>query len=401
MPTIFGDRMTAPARRFDPAAAEMTAGSCPAVRRLILSHFRNYAMLRLTLNDAPVVLTGANGSGKTNLLEALSFLAPGRGLRRARLADVDMLASDETTHWTMSVELDGAVGTTTIGTGRDPEATGRDRRLVRIDGAPAKSQSALADHLAVSWLTPQMDRLFTDGASGRRRFLDRLVHAFDPHHAGRVNRYSHVLRERMRLLRQGHADEAWQRALEDQLTTVGVAIAAARRELVERLAPEAAADCGPFPGALLEIDGEIEAWLDDDPALVVEDRFRAALAAGRSLASGEAGVSPGPHRSDLIVRHSKKSMFALYCSTGEQKALLIAILIAHARLRRAEFGAAPLMLLDEVVAHLDEERRTALGVHLTALRSQVWMTGTDAALFAPFAAGAQFFVVSDGTLTQH
>ena len=405
--------VTASARALDPGPAVAPALAGPAVRRLMVSKFRNYGMLKLELGHAPVVLTGPNGAGKTNLLEAVSFLAPGRGLRRARLGDINQLVeplpdgdiqSDPgTANWTVSAEIDGAFGRTKIGTGRDPVAAeaGSDKRLVRIDGAPAKSQSLLGEYLAISWLTPQMDRLFIEGSSQRRRFLDRLVYAFDSQHAGRVSGYTHALRERGRLLRQGRADPAWHLALEEQIATSGVAVAAARRELIGRLAPLAGAGYGPFPGALLAVEGEVEGWLDDGPALDAEDRFRAALVEGRRLSSGEPASVPGPHRGDLRVRHSVKNMPAEQCSTGEQKALLIAIVIAHARLRSRDLGSAPLLLLDEVAAHLDGERRAALYDILDTLGSQAWLTGTDAALFKTIADRAQHFTVRDGALTRH
>ena len=391
--------MTAPACKLAPDNADSSYGNRPAVRRLLLSHFRNYETLRLTLDDSPaVVLTGANGGGKTNLLEALSFLAPGRGLRRARLAEVDRIVSSA--NWALSAEIDGGAGSVRVGTGRDPvaAAAGNEKRLVRIDGLPARSHAALADHLAVSWLTPPMDRLFTDGAGGRRRFLDQLVHAFDSRHATRVSRYTHALRERARLLREGQIDRAWHAALEEQIATGAVAVAAARRGIIERMAPLAATGYGPFPGALMAVEGTIEDWLEEAPALAVEDRLRSALAAARKPSDGDSFTIPGPHRSDLVVRHSGKAMPAAHCSTGEQKALLIAILIAHARLRVAECGAAPLLLLDEVAAHLDSERRAALYRLLLSLGGQTWLTGTDAALFAGLGEQAQFFAVANGTL---
>jgi DNA replication and repair protein RecF len=394
--------MTASARVLEPRAVAGPIRIGPAVRRLTVSNFRNYRMLKLDLERAPVVLTGPNGAGKTNLLEAVSFLAPGRGLRRPRLADVDRMESGaDPNFWAVSAEIETALGRTTIGTGRDPAAeAGADKRLVRIDGAPAKSQTVLAEYLAISWLTPQMDRLFIDGASQRRRFLDRLVYAFDPQHAGRMNGYTHALRERGRLLRDGRTDASWHLALEEQIATAGVAVAAARRELVDRLAPLAGAGHGPFPGALLSVEGEVESWLDQGPALDAEDRFRAALVQARRLSSGEAAPVPGPHRGDFKVVHSVKNMPAEQCSTGEQKALLIAIVLAHARLRARDLGDAPLMLLDEVAAHLDEERRAALYDILDTLGSQAWLTGTDAALFDAIANRAQRFTVRDGALTR-
>lgn len=408
--------MTASAHVLENATVANTGPIGPAVRRLMVSRFRNYASLKLDLERAPVVLTGPNGAGKTNLLEAVSFLAPGRGLRRARLGDVDRAddgiennvagqppaAGIPPSAWAISADIETAMGRTTIGTGRDPiSETGGDKRLVRIDGAPVKSQTRLGEYLAISWLTPQMDRLFIEGASQRRRFLDRLVYAFDPHHAGRMNGYTHALRERGRLLRQGRTDASWHLALEEQIATSGVAVAAARRELIERLAPFAGAGHGPFPGAVLSLDGEVEGWLDDGPALDAEDRFRDALARARHVSAGEAAPVPGPHRGDLRVTHSIKNMPAEQCSTGEQKALLIAIVLAHARLRSRDLGDAPLLLLDEVAAHLDQERRTALYDILDTLGSQAWLTGTDTALFAAIADRAQHFTVRDGALTRH
>ena len=374
-------------------------GNCPAVRRLVLSNFRNYDSLRLSLDETPVVLTGPNGSGKTNILEALSFLSPGRGLRRARLSDIDRIDGDAVSAWAMSAEIQRADRTVLIGTGRDPDATGsgRERRVVRIDGTPARSQNALTEQVTVSWLTPQMDRLFIDGPGGRRRFLDRLVHAFDPQHATRVIRYTHVQRQRMQLRRDGRTDNHWYSALEQQLVETGVAIAAARCALIDELAPLAATACGSFPGAILSIDGRLESWLQDSPALKVEDRMRLALQAERR--DSDADADPGPHRSDLRVLHATTGLPAGHCSTGEQKALLIAILLAHARLRRTAFGDAPLMLLDDVAAHLDADRRCALSEHLAGLQSQAWMTGTDASQFEAFCSSARFLAVSNSNVT--
>ncbi|MBM86021.1 MAG: DNA replication/repair protein RecF [Rhodospirillaceae bacterium] len=379
----------------------------PSVRRLTLSNFRNYESLRLDLEPAHVALTGANGSGKTNLLEALSFLAPGRGLHRARLSEVDRIEHGRTAAsagaWGVSATVDGALSSTTLGTGRDPSmaGSGGEKRIIRIDGAAVRSQSELLDHIAVSWLTPQMGRLFVDGATQRRRFLDRLVHASDSGHAGRVNSYTHALRQRSRLLRQNRTDAAWHAALEDQIAMTGVAVAAARRALLVRLAPIAEEGFGPFPGAFLAVEGQVEDWLDDRPAIDAEDVFRAELAATRKSSPGEVAAVPGPHRTDLRVAHAVKAMPARLCSTGEQKALLIAIVLAHARLSKLEVGAAPLLLLDEVAAHLDKERRIALYDLLDTLGCQAWLTGTDVALFEPLGARAQMFVVSNGAVTRH
>ena len=351
----------------------------------------------------PVVLTGANGAGKTNLLEAVSFLVPGRGLRRARLGEVarrDGEAEDDPRPWAVAATVTTPTATVDIGTGHEPGAAtgGRDRRVVRIDGQPAKSQAALADHVTAVWLTPQMDRLFAEGASARRRFLDRLVFGFDPAHAGRVSAYEHAMRERARLLRDGGADGAWLAALEDTMATKGVAVAAARRELAVRLNGICADPPGPFPGARVEAAGAVEEWLAEVPALAAEDRLRDGLAAARVRDGEFGGAVLGPHRSDMHVNHLAKGVAAARCSTGEQKALLVAMVLANARLQAAERGSVPLLLLDEVAAHLDGHRREALFEEVSALGAQAWLTGTDSALFASLGKRAQFFHVEDATV---
>jgi DNA replication and repair protein RecF len=372
------------------------------VGRVSLTQFRCYAKAELETDARPVVLTGPNGAGKTNLLEALSFLAPGRGLRGARLSAVDRRpagAPAAAGPWAVAARIHSPSGEVAIGTGRDwaPGEEMRERRVVRIDGVPAKTQAALAQSLAVIWLTPQMDRLLQEGASGRRRFLDRLVFAFDPAHASRVSSYEHAWRERQRLIeeRGPMADASWLAALEDRLAESGVAIAAARRELVRRLGAAAAAP-GPFPRPELSLEGAVEGWLEEAPALAIEERLRACLAAARAP---EGPPAPGPHRSDLKLVHAQKGVPAEEASTGEQKALLVALVLAHARLMAAERGAAPVLLLDEVVAHLDEDRRQHLFEALLALGAQAWMTGTDEALFRPMGAAAQFFRIKDAAIS--
>ena len=393
-------RVSAQPLMVEPPAGQSAAPRRLAVRRLSLTRFRNYASATLDVDGPAVVLAGPNGAGKTNLLEAVSFLAPGRGLRRARLSEVDRAVPGEpptpaaATAWAVAARIEGKLGATAIGTGRDPEAEG-ERRLVRIDGVPAKSQAVLGDHVTVSWLTPAMDRLFMDGASGRRRFLDRLVFAFDPEHSTRVNGYEHAWRERNRLIRDAVRDPAWYAALEETLAATGVAVAAARAALVARLNRVCAATAEPFPAAALALDGTVDRWLREAPALDVEDRLRATLAAGRRPGSPEA---EGPHRSDLAVRHVPKDMPAERCSTGEQKALLVGVVLAHARLQAVDEGAAPILLLDEVAAHLDDRRRAALFEAVLDLGGQAWLTGTDRGVFAPIADRAQIVEVTDGRL---
>jgi len=375
-----------------------------AIRRLILTNFRSYHAAQIELGRAgPVVLTGANGAGKTNLLEAVSMLSPGRGLRNARLGDLDRRrAGDETdTGWAVAATIETRRGPVRVGTGRD--AAGGERRAVRIDGEAARGQAALGEVVGVIWLTPQMDRLFIEGPSARRRFLDRLVLGLDPAHAERVGAYEHAMRERSRLLRPmdqgGQADPAWLDALEDGMATRGVAVAAARRDAVERLDEACAAAEGPFPRARLNLFGTVEAWLDELPALAAEDRFRAALRESRSADAPTGGATVGPHRSDLAVTHAEKGVPAGGLSTGEQKALLISIVLAQARVQIDSRGRAPILLLDEVVAHLDASRRAALFEEILALDLQAWLTGTEAALFAGLSGQAQFFGVRDAVVT--
>lgn len=383
-----------------------------AVRRLTLTDFRCYTQLRLETDGRSVVLSGPNGAGKTNLLEALSLLAPGRGLRGARLTDMDRIGGGlETPCWAVAAELETPAGPVRLGTGRDPEVapvagTGaveeggrrRERRLVRVDGLPARGQAALGEHVGVVWLTPDMDRLFRDAAAGRRRFLDRMVAAFDGDHSSRLLAYGHNMRERSRLLRD-RGDAVWLAALEEGMAEHGVAIAAARRALVARLDQACALGVGPFPAAGLRLVGDAESWLDEGPALAVEDRLRAALAAGRQRDALTGGAAVGPQRSDLAVSHLGRGMPAALCSTGEQKALLVSIVLAHVRLEALARGAAPLLLLDEAIAHLDGERRAALFDEIAALGAQAWLTGTDAALFAEMGDDAQHFHVEAAAIT--
>ncbi len=369
-----------------------------AVTRLTLTDFRCYARLRLDVGSAPVVLTGPNGAGKTNLLEALSYLAPGKGLRRARLADPDRhVGSADAGRWAVAATVEGAAGSSAVGTGREAESAS-ERRSVRIDGANA-SQKDLSALLSIVWLTPEMDRLFMEGPSARRRFLDRLVFGFDPEHAGRVAAYEHVMRERARLLADGSNDTAWLDALEDGMARHGVAVAAARAQAVARLDQAAAEGVGPFPAARIAMAGELDQWLGEMPALAVEDRLREALRAGRAHDAQAGGAIAGPHRADLAVRFAAKDRPAAECSTGEQKALLLSIILAVSRELCRERGEPPVLLLDEVVAHLDGARRAALFDELAALGVQAWLTGTDDELFGGLRGRAQFFRVLDATLT--
>jgi len=376
-----------------------------AIRRVTLTDFRCYKLLRLDASDGPVVLTGPNGAGKTNLLEALSLLVPGRGLRRVRLSEMSRGHTADTDTpprpWAVAGKIDTPAGPVDLGTGFTPaDGGGAERRIVRVNGETERNQAALAAHMNVHWLTPQMDRLFQDGASSRRRFLDRLVFGWDPAHAGRVSSYEQAMRERLKLLRRDTpADPAWLGAQEETMAQRGIAVAAARADVVMRLAATAAENWGPFPGADMALEGDVEAWLAERPALEAEERLRRTLAQDRERDARLGRTHTGPHRSDLVVHHRPKGEAAARCSTGEQKALLIALVLANARVRAAEDGGVPVLLLDEVAAHLDAERRAALFQGLSDLGAQTWFTGTDAEIFKALATDAQYFRVDNAEIT--
>jgi DNA replication and repair protein RecF len=369
------------------------------IRRLTLSNFRSYHAAQIDVGAGPAVLTGPNGAGKTNLIEAISFLAPGRGLRRATLEDVAFTEGDGA--WAVSADVEGALGLATLGTGIEPpqgEGTQLTRKC-RIDREPVGSATAFADHLRVVWLTPVMDQLFNGPASERRRFLDRLVLAVDAEHQSRVNALERALRSRNRLLEETRPDAHWLDAIEHETAELAVAVAALRAQTVgllqARLAARRQPD-SPFPAAEVALDGWMEKLVASRPATEIEDRYRAVLRENRARDAAAGRTLDGPHLTDLAVAHAGKSIAAADASTGEQKALLIGLVLAHAGLIAEMSGFAPVLLLDEVVAHLDPLRRAALYAELGTLGAQVFMTGADAAAFADVAPQAEMFEVSPG-----
>ncbi|WP_256748924.1 DNA replication/repair protein RecF [Mesorhizobium sp. Mes31] len=369
------------------------------ISKLTLTNFRNYAALAIDLAPGAVVFSGDNGAGKTNLLEAISFLTPGRGLRRAPYADVAREGGDG--GFALHARLDGPDGQVEIGTGiSGGDSAGEGGRRVRINGAAARSTEDMLEWLRVVWLTPAMDALFTGPAADRRRFLDRLVLAIDPGHGQRALDYEKAMRGRNRLLTEGSRDDRWFDAIEIQMAETGVAIAAARAEMVRLLAAmiDKLPDTGPFPQADIGLSGELEAAVATAPAVDVEERFRRTLVEGRDRDRAAGRTLEGPHRSDLVVRHRPKAMPAELCSTGEQKALLVGIVLSHARLTGEMSGMTPILLLDEIAAHLDGGRRAALFSILEELNCQAFMTGTDAALFSSLKGRAQFLTVDHGTV---
>lgn len=368
------------------------------IRSLTLNRFRSYHEAGLDdLKPGFIVLTGDNGAGKTNVLEAVSLLSPGRGLRNAEKHDWQNRDARQAP-WAIASVVETAYGPIPIGTGHDPV---KDKRIIRIKGEKAKSQADLAEYLSCVWLTPQMDRIFIDGSAARRRFFDRMLFAFDPAHAGRITRYENALSQRAKILKEGGADPAWLSGLEQQMAETGVAVAAARRDFLEKLQHYAGVGrADNWPAATLNLRGFIENALANAPALAVEQDFRIKLRSSRDDDARLGGARDGPHKTDLVVVYQEKNMPADQCSTGEQKALLFSLVLAHARMIGVERGAPPLLLLDEVAAHLDSNRRGVLFETLAGLNGQVWVTGTDEKLFENLSAQAQFFQVRDAKISR-
>jgi DNA replication and repair protein RecF len=369
------------------------------VRRLTLNNFRNYHAASLETGAKTVVLVGPNGAGKTNLIEAISFFAPGRGLRRANLDEVAFSEGDGS--WAAAAEIEGALGLATLGTGieRPLEDGATILRKCRIDREPVGSAAAFADHLRVVWLVPAMDTLFVGAPSERRRFLDRLALAVDAEHGSRVNALERSLRSRNRLLEEARPDTHWLDAVEHETAELAVAVAGQRVETVRRLEAVLASRKGSaFPPAEIALDGWMEKLVPEHPAIEIEERYRAVLRDNRARDAAAGRTSDGPHLTDLKVTYAHKGIAAADASTGEQKALLIGLVLAHGRLIAEMTGFAPILLLDEIVAHLDPARRAALHVELAQLGGQVWMTGADPALFAEVENAAMIIDVASGRL---
>ena len=368
--------------------------------RLKLDGFRNYSKLSLELDQRHVVLSGNNGAGKTNLLEAISFLSPGRGLRRANYASVG--ANGTQGAWSVFAELEGASGSVSIGTGLQKTGFGVDsQRKIRIDNMPANSSEELLEHLRIMWLVPAMDGLFSGPAADRRRYLDRLVLAIDPAHGKRVSNYEKSMRARNKILSDDAPDGAWLDAVEFQMAEHGVAIASARVEVISLLTSliiETNKNDSPFPDALIHLNGTLEIAVGEVAASDLELEYTNTLRAARRLDAAARRALQGPHRTDLVVHHRPKAMPAELCSTGEQKALLVGMMLAHARLVGNLHGFSPILLMDEIAAHLDAIRRAALFDMIDELGCQAWMSGTDKELFDALGKRANHMLVEDGTV---
>lgn len=386
------------------------------VSRLTLTDFRNYAYLRINAELCPVILTGENGSGKTNILEAISFLTPGRGLRGARLADIKRISPALVTpgyapsvadapSWAVSAIVqkngeDFSLGTAVQKNSKENDDERRifERRIVQIDGQKVTSQGELGKYLSAVWITPQMDRLFLGGTQPRRSFLDRIVYAFDVEHAKRTANFEHLYKQWYQLLKSGNRDNIWLSSLEEEMAGLGVAIAAARRELVARLNTfiEHEPD-DVFPDILLKLDGTIEKMLDYKAAVDVEDYYRNSLCLQRNSVINNDYVD-GINRTDFKVFYKKKHMPAELCSTGEQKSLLVSIILAQTKCQILDKGFAPVLLLDEVTTHLDDIKRDALLTKIKNLHLQAWITSTESQIFNTLKNDAQFFTVINGNV---
>lgn len=389
-----------------------------AVKRLTLVNFRNYKYLRLNLKKPFIVLGGENGSGKTNVLEAVSFLSQGRGLRNAKLAEVktfDFLAKQQSSPvfinnsgWAVSAQVEKFDEEFNIGTAVESvlkefdynETKEVERRIVQINNQKLSSQNELGNYLSIIWVTPQMDRLFHGGAQLRRSFLDRIVYAFDVEHARRISAYDNLYRQWLQILKSGNINTSWLEALEEQMSGIGVAIAAARREQVQKL--NTFIEQNPddtFPDALLALDGTIETMLDEKPAIYVEDYYRESLFnQRRNILFNDAGNNL--NKTDLCVIYKKKNVPAALCSTGEQKSLLLNIILAQAKSLLCSRGMPSILLLDEVAAHLDEMKRGAFLAKIQNLQLQAWLTTTDLSEFVSFRDISQFFEVKDNTVKE-
>ena len=387
------------------------------VLRLTLTDFRNYPFLRINAHCAPVVITGENGSGKTNILEAISFITPGRGLRGARLADIKRitpaLITDEYSpteianfSWAVSATVQKGNEEIEIGTAAEKsmretadESRSFERRIVKIDGNKVSSQAELGKYISANWITPQMDRLFRGGSQPRRSFLDRLVYAFDIEHARRTANFEHWYKEWYQLLKAGNTDNNWIKSLEENMAATGVAIAAARREQIAKLNRFIESEPDDiFPNVMLELDGTIEQMLDKMPAIEVEDYYQNLLKKQRRNIIYNDSVD-GVNRTDFKVYYKKKHMPAELCSTGEQKSLLISIILAQSKCQTLHQGFAPVLLLDEVAAHLDDKKRDALLQKIVSLKSQAWITATCPAPFAKLQDDALFLTVRNNQIS--
>lgn len=388
-----------------------------SISSLTLSNFRNYEYARIETSSVPVVLTGENGAGKTNILEAISLFSVGRGLRRAKLSELDNISSPIREEgkvwgftWAVSANVLGRNGQVQIGTGKSSDAPlqtfplmGEDnKRIVKIDGKIVRGQAELARHVSLIWLTPQMEQLFSEGSSAGRKFLDRLVFGFEAEHATHVNDYEYAMRERNKLLQYGRVDADWLSVLEQKMAECATAIAIARISTCEHINYTISASPLSFPKAYIDVSGFAEDLLKNGKSAVeAENSLRDAFASYRNQDAATGRTLVGTHRSELKVTHLVKNMQAENCSMGEQKAMMLSIILAQARSGALWHSVVPIILLDEVAGHLDSVKRTELFEEIFDTGAQVWMTGTDTSLFTDLTGKAQFFTVDNGNIAPY
>jgi DNA replication and repair protein RecF len=368
-----------------------------SIDSLHLSNFRNYVSLRLDdLASTPIVITGPNGAGKTNILEAISLFTPGKGIRGAKLEDMSHKAElHHANSWSITGEVEGIKGKSVISTFKPADSN---KRVISIDGNTARTHNELSNLMSIIWLTPQMDQIFISSASTRRKFLDRLVYSFDGEHAKRVANYEFFMRERIKLLKRDRLDLEWISVVERKMAEFAIAIAVARVQIIEYLQNEIDNFISPFPKAIISIKGSIENKVIGNPALQLEEEYKQGLLKNRGIDAQTGRTSIGVHKTDLKVVHAIKSMEAGYCSTGEQKTLLVCMILASARMTIKKRSYVPVLLLDEVIAHLDEDRRAFLLDDIRRIKAQAWLTGTDLSVFSSLKNHATFFQVEGAKL---
>ena len=366
------------------------------VQFLSLQNFRCYDAQVLEVDHRPVVLTGDNGAGKTNILEALSFLSPGRGLRRTKLSHAANLNHLEK-GWSVFSKVWVGGGLEEVGTGIAGTDSGEERRVIKVNHTSV-SQSELLEMLSLFWVTPQIDQILTESMGTRRRFFDKLVSSFFPEHAQHLYRYEYALRERGRLLKEGLGDDAWLSILEQKMAQESMAISSLRQVFLSEITPLIQVSASGFPKAQIFLEGTVESLCLDRSALETEEKIQCILKQSRGEDARLGGSQVGPHQTQVQFFHMDRKKFAEFCSTGEQKALLLSLILANCRLHKLNKGRTPILLLDEVIAHLDEERRETLYKEILELGIQCWMTGTDQRVFLPFGDKAQYFFVQNGNI---
>lgn len=360
------------------------------INNLHLSNYRNHKDFILEIEDKVVVVTGANGAGKTNILEAISLLSPGRGLKNAKLSDI--LNKETNEPWISVAKIKNRDDIVTIGS-TIVEQENRYKRIIKVNGEPIKTQNNLTEYVSVIWLTPQMDQLFLDSASTRRKFLDRLTYNFFPDHASNVALYEHLMRERAKILKENYKEKIWLDSVEQKMAEACVNIAFARNETVNYLNQEIGKIMEPFPKGSLSISGDIENSIKEKKAIIIENELKEKFVKSRQYDYETGKTNVGVHKTDLIVYYTNKQINAEFCSTGEQKALLLSIILAEISAKIKWRNSAPIVLLDEVAAHLDENRRNSLFDNLCNLKVQAWLTGTDKKIFEYLEDKGQFFEI--------